>query len=93
MHPIELHGSFTAATTYGGEEIEITKKNKSPVPPLCRALIDRGADPRGTARITRRGMPVWKKHRTLGDWAAINIFDDDNRGGVRIKPHRPFPKS
>lgn len=90
MQQIELSGSYTAATIFGGEEISITTTRKDPVPVLCRELVKRGADPQDHAHVTRGGMPVWKKDRTIAAWASIDVTEYD-RDGLRIEKHRPFP--
>lgn len=89
MHQIELIGSYTAVFTPEGEEIRVTTQRKDPVPILCRKLISLGADPKATARITRGGMPVWRKDRTLADWARIDITQED-RDGIRTRPYREW---
>lgn len=88
MHHIEYIGSYTAVSTTGGEEVRITTKRIDPVPPLCRALIARGADPQAAARVTHSGMAVWRKDRSLAAWAGIDITDED-RDGLRTRAYRP----
>lgn len=87
MHQIKLIGSYTAVSTFGDEEVSITTKRIDPVPPLCRALITRGADPQAAAMVTREGMPIWRRDRSLTGWAGIDITEED-RDGLRTRPYR-----
>ncbi len=90
MLHIEYRGSLTAATILRGEEIEKTTTRKDPVPVLCRELIKRGVDPSEHVKVTIGGMPMWKRDRTVGAWAGIDVVESDVTG-LRVVKHRPFP--
>lgn len=90
MLQIEVIGSYTAATTLWGEEIETTTTRKDPVPVLCRELVKRGVDPSEPVRVTIGDAPMWKRDRTIGAWAGIDVVDSDVTG-LRIVKYRPFP--
>jgi hypothetical protein len=89
MHHIELIGSYTTVTSHGGEEIRITTTKKDPIPVLCRKLIEHGVPSSDTAQVTRGGMSVFKRDRTIGSWAGIDIVDSDTTG-LRTVAYRPF---
>ncbi len=88
MHLIELIGPNSATSTFRGEEIKVTKKTKDPIPPICRVLIEMGLEAQAVVNITRNGRPVWNSNRTAGDWAAIDIHEND--AGIRWRKHEPY---
>lgn len=77
--------SFTASC----EGISYTHPRKSPVPPLCRKLIEQGLSPDTMVMVCRGTAPVFQP-RPLGAWAIYDIVDDDNRGLIRRR-YRPRP--
>lgn len=90
MLQIEVTGSYTAATILWGEEIETTTTHKDPVPVLCRELVKRGVDPSEPVRVTIGDVPMWKRDRTIGAWAGIDVVDSDVTG-LRVVKYRAFP--
>lgn len=78
--------SFTASC----EGICYTHSRKSPIPPLCRRLIDRGHSSDTMVMVCRGTVPVFKP-RSLGAWAAHDIVDDDKRGLLRRR-YKPRPE-
>lgn len=88
MHLIELIGSSSAISIFRDEEMTITKKTKDPVPAMCRVLIEMGLDGHKTILVLRDGTSVWKNNKTAGEWAAIDIHE--NNAGIRWRKHEPY---
>jgi hypothetical protein len=99
-HTIELIGSYTARHVQSGLEVDQSgRKNrpttKSPIPALCRRMIDSGLDPAGKVHVIRKALdreghiPVFKRDRTLSTWANLDCVENDARPPHWIK-HRPY---
>lgn len=99
-HTIELIGSYTARHVQSGLEVDQSgRKNrpstKSPVPALCRMMIDSGLDPADKVHVIRKALdreghiPVFKRDRSLGTWANLDCVENDTRSPHWVK-HRPY---
>ncbi|MHA6684669.1 hypothetical protein [Mesorhizobium sp. A556] len=81
-------------------EADLTASEDEPAEPIKgqfnvdtmrgRKAAEAVADPSAPVRVTRGGMPVWKKDRTIGAWAGIDVVENDVTG-LRAVKHRPFP--
>jgi hypothetical protein len=66
---------------------------KSPVPMLCRKLIDQaGLDRLTLWQVYRGSTPCLRSPLTLDHWAAIDVVDRDE-GGIHSKPYVAFDRS
>lgn len=84
MIEVELIGSNTARH----DGVSITKSAKDPVPPLCRKLLAMGHGPNEDVHVHRKGMSVYSRNRTIGQWASLEIVDTDR--GIIQRPYRPY---
>lgn len=97
---IELIGSFTARHVETGTTVDLTSRRnrnttKSAIPPLCRLLIQNGADPEARVHVIRKALdregmiPVFNRDRSLAKWAELDVVESDTQS-LRVTPHRPY---
>lgn len=100
---IELIGSFGARHVEGGTTVDLESRRnrrttKSPIPVLCRELLQHRHDPQQRVHVIRKALdregfiPVFRRDRTLAAWAGADMVESDTRSLHSIR-YRAFPDS
>ncbi|WP_205536229.1 hypothetical protein [Shinella zoogloeoides] len=100
---IELIGSYAARhvkgdTTAGHSDLHKKGTTKSPIPVICRKLIEQGHDPQERVHIIRKALdregfiPVFRRDRTLAAWAGTNVVESETRSLHPVR-YKAFPDS
>ena len=100
---IELFGSFGARHVEGGTSVDLESRRnrrttKSPIPVLCRELLQHGHDPLSRVHVVRRALdregfiPCFRRDRTLAAWAEVDMVESDTRSLHPVR-YRAFPDS
>jgi hypothetical protein len=103
INTVELIGSFVARHIESGTTVDMSsrknrKTTKSAIPVICRELIAQGHDPQERVHVIRKALnrdgtiPVFKRDRTLGAWADVDMIESDTRSLSLVK-YRPLPDS
>lgn len=100
---IELFGSFDARHLESGTTIDLAsrrnrKTTKSPIPVLCRELLQHGHNPQERVHVIRKALdregfiPVFRRDRTLAAWAGTDMVESETRSLHPVR-YKAFPDS
>jgi hypothetical protein len=100
---IELIGSYAARhvegdTAAGHSDLHKKGTTKSPIPVICRKLIEKGHAPQERVHIVRKALdregfiPCFRRDRTLAAWAGTDMVESDTRSLHPVR-YRAFPDS
>jgi hypothetical protein len=100
---IELFGSFGARHLESGTAVDLAsrrnrKTTKSPIPVLCRELLQHGHNPQERVHVIRKALdredfiPIFRRDRTLAAWAGTDMVESDTRSLHPVQ-YRAFPDS
>lgn len=74
-----------AACIYKDEVFFASSKKKSPIPMLCRILIDEGFPQDGTFIVKRGETQIFVNPLTVSVWSQYDFVDDEKRSAHKIK--------
>jgi hypothetical protein len=100
---IELFGSFGARHVEGGTSVDLESRRnrrttKSPIPVLCRELLQHGHNPLSRVHVIRKALgregfiSIFRRDRTLAAWAGTDMVESDTRSLHPVQ-YRAFPDS